>query len=168
MKPIALITISLLFHSLSFGQSLETDKLSKEKITTLSFLVGEWKGTGWMYGQDRTRHEFEQTENIQFKLDSTTILIEGLGTSNGKIIHNALAIISYNKENDAYNFHSYLANGRKGEFKAELKGDKFYWYPMDNMRYLIEVNDQAQWHETGEYNREGNWYQFFEMTLEKR
>jgi len=48
------------------------------------------------------------------------------------VTHNAMAIISYNKESDDYSFQSYLQNGRKGEL-----------------------------------NREGNWNQFFEMTLNK-
>ena len=79
-----------------------------------------------MIGQDRQRHEFEQTEDIQFKLDGTILLIEGKGTSNGTIIHDALAIVSWDKENDKYNFRSYLVNGRKGEYKAELIDEKFY------------------------------------------
>jgi hypothetical protein len=29
------------------------------------------------------------------------------------------------------------------------------------------MNDQGQWFEVGEMNREGTWYQFFEMTLNK-
>ena len=94
--------------------------------------------------------------------------MEGKGTSNGNVFHKALAIVSFDNEEDQYKFRSYLANGRKGEFKAELIDGKFYWYPMDNMRYIIEINDQGHWYEKGEYNNQGNWFQFFEMTLEKK
>lgn len=120
-----------------------------------------------MMKPDGTKSEFEQTEKIEFKLDSTAILIEGKGKSGGTIIHNALAIISYDREDQHYTFQSYLHNGRKGQFKAELIRDKFFWYPNEKMRYIITLNDQGQWFEIGEYNRNGSWYQFFEMTLDR-
>lgn len=109
-----------------------------------------------------------QTETISFKIDSTAILIEGLGTSNGKVVHNAMAILSYNKADNNYTFHSYLANGREGKFKAELIDSKLYWYPMDNMRYIIFLNEYGQWYETGEMKRGEDWFQFFEMTLDRQ
>ena len=168
MKRIALILgISLLFIGNSFSQSFETDSISKSEISKLEFLVGNWKGKGWLMGRDRTKSEFDQTEKIQFKLDSTAILIEGLGKSNGLITHNAMAIISYNKKDKNYTFQSYLQNGRKGEFKGELNDNKFYWYPNENMRYIIWINKNGQWYETGEFNREGKWFQIFEMTLDR-
>lgn len=167
MKPITIISCVFLSISYSFAQSIETDSLAKANISKLDFLVGNWKGNGWMYSQDRQRHEFEQTEDIQFKLDGTAILIEGLGKSEGKVIHNAIALITYDKKEGRYSFSSYLSNGRKGDFKAELIGEKFYWYPMENMRYIIEINETGQWFEIGEYKQSDSWNKFFEMTLEK-
>ena len=152
---------------MSFGQSFETDSISKYEVSKLDFITGKWKGNGWMMGADRKKAEFEQTEDIGFKLDSTVILIYGLGRNNGIIIHNAMAIISYNKKEKNYTFQSYLQNGRKGEFKGELVNGKFYWYPNENMRYIIELNEKDQWYEIGEIKQGENWYQFFEMTLDR-
>jgi hypothetical protein len=166
-KFILIIVITLLINGLAFSQDFSTDSISKSEITKLEFLVGNWEGNGWLMGRDRTKSEFNQTEKIQFKLDSTAILIEGVGKSNGMITHNAMAIITYNKSNENYTFQSYLQNGRKGEFKGELIENKFYWYPSENMRYIIWLNEKGQWYETGEFNREGKWFQFFEMTLNK-
>lgn len=151
----------------SFAQSLETDSISKSEISKLNFITGNWKGQGWMMGADGKKSEFEQTEKIQFKLDSTVILIEGLGKSNGRIVHNAMAIVSYNKEGNNYAFQSYLQNGRKGEYKAELINDSLYWYPNKNMRYIITLNEKGQWFEIGEMERNEKWFQFFEMTLDR-
>ncbi|WP_137092158.1 hypothetical protein [Mangrovivirga cuniculi] len=168
MKPAILILLfSVLFVSVSYSQSFETDSISKKEISRLNFMTGKWQGKGWMMGPDRQKAEFEQTENIQFKLDSTTVLIEGLGVNNGTVIHNAMAIVSYDKEEGSYNFQSYLHNGRKGEFKGELIDGKFYWYPNENMRYIIELNEQDQWFEVGEIRRDNGWFQFFEMTLNR-
>lgn len=151
----------------AFSQNVETDPVSKKAITSLQHLIGSWSGNGWMMGADREKHEFTQTEKIQFKLDSTAILIEGRGVAQGKVIHNAMAIITFGGEKDHFAFQSYLQNGRKGEFKAEVLSGDFYWYPMENMRYIIQINDQGKWFEIGEIKQGENWYQFFEMTLSK-
>ena len=159
--------IAILLANSSFAQQLATDSVIKKEISKLEFMVGSWEGEGWMMGRDGQKMEFVQTEEIQFKLDTTTLLIEGLGKHNEVVTHNALAIISFNKEVGDYSFLSYLQNGQKGEFKAELIENKLYWYPNENSRYIIWINSNGQWVETGEFNREDKWFQFFEMTLDR-
>ena len=165
MRSLLISALIVLITCQSFGQLSQTDAVSKSKITKLNFMVGKWKGTGWMHGKEG-KSNFNQTEEISFKLDSSAILIEGVGKSNGKIIHNALAILTYNKEDDNYVFRSYLSNGQNAEFKAELIDERFYWYPNENVRYVIWLKENGQWYEKGEYKRDANWYQFFEMTLD--
>ncbi len=67
-------------------------------------MTGQWEGNGWKIRQDRTIHNFHQTEEIQFKLDSTIMVIDGHGISDGEIIHKAFALINYNKIEDNNNF----------------------------------------------------------------
>ena len=166
MKIILAIILAILISNISFSQNFETDSISKAKIKELNFMVGHWKGNGWMANRNG-KSEFVQTEKIEFKLDSTAILIEGQGKANGKIIHDALAILSYNKTDDNYSFRSFLPSGKNAEFKAELIDNKLHWYPSENVRYVIWQNDNKQWYEKGEFKREGNWTQFFEMTLDR-
>lgn len=166
MKIYLTITLTFLISIMGFSQTSETDSISKAKIKELAFMVGNWKGTGWMMGRNG-KSEFEQTEKIEFKLDSTAVLIEGKGMSKGKVVHNALAILTYNKIENNYIFRSYLPSGMNAEFKAEIIENKLYWYPNDNVRYVIWQNDKGQWYEKGEYKRESTWSQFFEMTLDR-
>ncbi|MBT8295200.1 MAG: hypothetical protein KJO51_02175 [Gramella sp.] len=161
------ILVSFLNLQTSVAQSFETDTQAQNNIQKLEFLVGKWEGEGWRILQDGTKHTFSQSENVQFKLDSTALLIEGKGMANNKVIHNAMAIITSNKEPGKYEFQSFLQNGMKGSFKAEIKHETFYWYPNENVRYIIYINDKGEWYEKGEYNRQDNWVQFFEMTLTK-
>lgn len=149
------------------AQNYETDSIVQEEVLKLNFLIGEWKGTGWIIGQDMIKRAFDQTENVQFKLDSTALLIEGKGVSNGKIVQEALAIITYQGESNQYDFQSFLPSGQKGTYKSELTDGVLYWYPTNFIRYIIRVSEQGQWYEVGEINKVGNWYQFFEMTLDK-
>lgn len=166
-NKIILILIFMHFHIISWGQEYQTDSVAQAEITRLQFMLGRWEGTGWMMGMDGERHLFDQTEYIQFKVDSTLLLIEGRGRSQGKTIHHALAVVSYDKQARNYIFQSYLSDGRNGSFEAELIGDKFYWYPNEMIRYVIGLNDQGKWNEVGQMKRNDTWFQFFEMTLDK-
>ena len=75
------ILLFLNLHVLSFGQEFKTDSLAQVEITRLQFMTGCWIGTGWMMGRDGQKHSFNLSENIQFKVDSTLLLIEGIGKS---------------------------------------------------------------------------------------
>lgn len=167
MKTILFFAFAILFAGQSFSQSSETESTAKANISQLKFMVGDWKGTGWMMGRDGVKSEFDQKEKIQFKLDSTMVLIEGMGQANGKIVHNALALLTYNRDEDKLAFRSYMQNGQSGDFPAELIDGKLYWYPNPGVRYIIWINEKGQWYETGEFNRGENWTQFFEMTLDR-
>lgn len=168
LKSVFVIWILTSFQQSAFGQNVETDPKSKSAIKELGFMVGNWEGKGWMIGADRNRHEFNQTEQIQFKIDSTALLIEGQGIANNIVVHNALAIVTFAGEENHYDFNSFLQNGRKGAFKAEIKDQVFYWYPSESMRYIIQINEAGQWYEIGEINTGDSWFKFFEMTLDKK
>src|SRR5688572_25823844 len=78
-----------------WGQpSYDLNEAAQKKMSELSFLEGKWKGSGWMMGQDRVRSTFESEETIQFKLSGTLLEVEGIGKSDGKVVHHALAVIS--------------------------------------------------------------------------
>ena len=166
MRPLFFLTCFFICMA-SAAQNFETDKANQEHVRQLGFLVGNWKGKGWMMMQDGKKHFFDQTEKVQFKLDETALLIEGNGTAEGRNIHNAMAIVNWNKAANVYSFRSWLASGLGGEFKGEIKEGKFYWYPNANMQYIIWLNEKGQWFEIGEMKRNNEWFRFFEMTLDK-
>lgn len=149
------------------AQHFETDTVAQRHVSQLSFLTGDWAGEGWMMSQTGERAAFNQTEKVRMKLDGTALLIEGKGVSNGVVIHNALAVLSYDRENGNYDFNSFLQNGRKGLYEAEMIDGDFYWYPGDNVRYIIRIDDDGKWVEKGEFKSGDQWVQFFEMTLER-
>ena len=147
--------------------SYDLNAAAQKSMANLSFLEGKWKGGGWMMGQDQKRSTFEQEETILFKLSGTVLEIEGLGKSEGKVVHHALAVISPGEGDGKFDFTSFLQSGEKGSYPAELIDGKLYWYPVKEVRYVIEINEKGQWFEIGEYNAGTAWYKFMEMTLEK-
>ncbi len=167
-RPICLAFVLLGFQASAWSQpSYDLNEAAQKKLAELSFLEGKWKGSGWMMGQDQRRSTFESEENVQFKLGGTVMEIEGIGTSEGKVVHHALAVISAAEGDGKFDFTSFLQSGEKGTYKAEMKEGKFCWYPVEQVRYVIGINDKGQWFEIGEYNAGTQWYKFFEMTLDK-
>ncbi|MCE7055045.1 hypothetical protein LZF95_10200 [Algoriphagus sp. AGSA1] len=166
MKNLLLIVLICL-PLVASSQNFELNKEAKQELKKLEFLIGEWKGKGWMMNQSREKMSFDQTEKVTLKLGGTALLIEGQGEANGQNVHNALAIVKMGKENGKYDFHSYLQSNQHGTYESELVGEVFYWYPTNNVRYVIKINEKGQWYEIGEANAGGTWYQFMEMTLDK-
>jgi len=166
---IKLITV-LLIVSVA-AQAQELDKI-KSAMAKLAILEGQWQGTGWIQ-QGNSRSEFSQTEDVQSKLDGTTLLIEGKGYENDMLKFNAMAIASFDPIADKYRFHSFLNDGRftaaEGWFDDE---NVFHWQfavpSRGTVRYTIVLTEES-WQEKGAFNpvNTEQWYPFMEMNLTK-
>lgn len=145
----------------------------KEALSKLDFMAGEWEGSGWMFTQAGKKETFEQTENIQWKLEGAVLMIEGQGKNEGKVVHDALAIISYDPRKEAYGFRSYLANGMSGDYAAKILAENTLEWTIEApgriITYIITINEKGQWYEKGMMKMgERPAFQFFEMTLDKK
>lgn len=168
IKLICFVALVLGIKANAWSQpSYDLNEAAQKKMSELSFLEGNWKGSGWMMGQDRQRMTFDSEETVQFKLSGTILEVEGVGKSEGKVVHHALAVISVAEGEGKFDFTSFLQSGEKGTYKAEMVDGKLYWYPVGQVRYIIQINEKGQWFEVGEYNAGDQWYKFFEMTLDK-
>lgn len=169
-----LLFTSLFCHTLTAQTEAMEPAAALEK---LAFMTGKWEGTGWQMGQDRQRHTFRQTEDIYMTGAGEVMVIHGLGKTNDpetgeeKVIHNAVAMLTYNTREGHYDFNSYAVGRGGGNHIGKITGDNlFEWYletPNGQIRYTIGLNDKGQWHEIGEIAMGENWFQFFEMTLDK-
>lgn len=150
---------------------------SMDAMKKLDFLVGEWKGEGWIAFGAAQRRTFTQSETIQPKLGGLLLQIEGLGKSKdpgkeGTIIHNAFAIVSYDDKAKQIRWHAYTADGRYVDTELKpLQEKTVQWSiptPGQNIRFTMNLNEKDQWLETGEFSPDGNkWMKFFEMKLQR-
>lgn len=171
MQKLLLLTVwSLLLSTTLMAQ----EKISPEKLEAmkqLEFMVGQWSGTGWRMDHQGQKQTFNQTENIQWKLDRAIMMIEGQGKKDDTVVHDALAIVSYNETEANYNFRSYLATGREGSYTATLEDNQTFIWTIDapgvTIRYTIQIKDD-HWHEIGEMKRGEQWFLFFEMDLKRK
>ena len=76
---VGVIAVFCFFLTTVFGFSApgETDPVARAEVSKLAFLTGKWAARGWIMGRDRQKAEFDQTEDIHFKLDNSILLIEG-------------------------------------------------------------------------------------------
>ena len=145
-----------------------------DAMKKLKPLLGEWTGSGWIKMGPR-RFEFESSEVFSEKAGGMAIIVEGIHRMplpNGQkhVVHNAVAMITYDADGDHYRFISQLANGRGGDYKGTLTEDgEFRWVipdtPVGKMVYTISIGD-GEYSEIGELTTPGSEKRkFFEMKL---
>ncbi len=163
------LACAMLLSRMAFAQN---GGISKAEMEKLSGWVGEWKGEGWqMDQQTRQRVSFLVEEHVESKLDGLALVVEGKGTADGKLGHNAMAMIYFNTDKGHYEFHSLIMDGMatlaKGEFNE--KGE-FIWgfeVPGGEVRFTIKI-DGDTWTESGAFSMDGNtWYPTMEMKLSR-
>lgn len=173
-KLIAIVLLSGGFTPHLWAQ----DYVNQEHVKAMSALTnmaGSWEGGGWFMTRSGEKETFTQTEEIKFQLGGTILLIEGIGRDSNdaeKLVHHAMAIISYDPQKKQYAMKSYLADGRStsASMTIDAPGKITWWFEDGHggtIRYKINLSEK-DWQEIGEYSRDGeNWQQFIEMNLQK-
>jgi hypothetical protein len=151
----------------------------REKMKVFDAWVGKWEGTSTLQMGPGTPNPASVVENIQSKLDGTILLIEGIGKVKDeasdvlKIVHHAMAVLSYDRHRQEYKLKSYLNNGNSTDAWFKILDDHRYQWGFDagniKMRYSITLDPTAgTWAEIGEFSRDGGpWTKVFEMNLRK-
>lgn len=177
MMKIICIVVFCLYFGVSFAtaQFNEAEVAGKRsEMKKLEQLVGQWKGSGWSQ-QGKERVSFVGTETVQRKIDGLALLVEGRFTAKmpggeEKVIHETLAVLSYNPQTKIYDFNTFLASGAVGKHELKIVEDGWEWgfkIPQGVIRYKIKIADNT-WTEIGEIMMNGkDWTKFFEMNLKK-
>jgi hypothetical protein len=171
-KAIALLFVLLAPVSLMAQASVPAAAQATE-MKKLGFLVGRWKGEGWVsYGAGQKR-TFTIEEKIESRLDGQVLVVEGLGkNAEGATVHHAFAIASYDKEAKVYRWRAFRADGSSMDAEPRVGENSLIWGFRDpragEIRFTIRLNEKGQWFEIGEISRDGKtWMKFLEMTLSR-
>ena len=169
----------LLFCALSASVSAQTTSTNAGEMSKLNFLVGQWRGEGWILMGRNERRTFRQNETVQSKVDGTVLMIDGLGKgikageTAESVIHNAFAVISYNKDAKTFRWQAFRGDGTSFDVQPTITDKTIVWGFTDaragEIRFTIKINEKGQWFEIGELSRDTGktWLKFFEMTLDK-
>lgn len=139
-------------------------------MKALSWMDGVWRGPAVTTRPGGVKITVTQTERSGPLLGGAVHVVEGRGyNADGSTGFNALGIISYDPDKDAYSMRSY-AMGQAGDFPLVLTPTGAVWtIPAGpaTIRYTITAKDGV-WHEVGERVMDGQpTVQFFEMTLKR-
>jgi hypothetical protein len=154
----------------ALAQDTASVELRKAEMKKLEKLAGQWKGSGWsQYGPKK--EPFSGAELVQKKVDGLALLIEGkFNNSEGRVIHETLAVMAYDDKARAYKFNTFLASGGTGLYDLKMLPDGYEWgfqVPSGTVRFIIKIENDT-WFEIGEFSRDGKtWFRNFEMKLEK-
>jgi hypothetical protein len=171
MKRFLMILVFVLVSVFVVSAQVEnTAELQRTEVKKLESMLGQWKGSGWIQ-QGAKRETFTGTENVQRKLDGLAVLVEGkFANPEGKVIHETLAVLSFDAKMKNYRFRTYLASGMSGEYDFKLVADGSEWgfqIPAGTIRYTIKTANDV-WFEIGEFSTDGKtWMKFFEMKLDR-
>jgi hypothetical protein len=170
MRKMLMFLVSLL---------LATTVVASDEMKKVDFLIGEWQGEATIQmGPGKPQRVF-QTETVQAKLGGKILLIEGLGRqknddgTSGEVVHQALAVVSWDEAKKTYRFSGYTAQYPAMETTLDVTDGPVAVWAMDvpngKTRYTITLTEKGEWHEVGEFSRDGSkWMKFFEMTLTKK
>src|SRR5258705_3486870 len=122
----------------------------------LNFLIGKWSGEARVLRGPGEPVELVQTEEAQYKLDGLILTIEGIGRTklDGKIALQALGIVSYDDEAEAYRMRAYN-DGRylESEIKLSENGQGIRWgFTLGEIKTssVLRINEEGQWTELSE------------------
>lgn len=167
-----LAVLILMFAGISsvLAQTDQTVELKRTEMKKVEKMVGQWKGAGWIQ-QGPKRETFTGTETVQRKLDGLALLVEGKFSNDaGKVIHETMAVISYEPKETKFDFRTYLASGLGGDYEIKPAETGWLWgfnVEGGTIRYNIRIENDT-WSEIGEFSKDGKtWMKFFEMNLKK-
>jgi len=147
----------------------------KQELKKLNSFVGNWKGEATYMRGPGSEVSINQEEKIEYKLDGTTLMIEGTGRdAAGDIAFNAMGIVNYNVNSKQFKFKTYLKDGRSTDAYFNITGENTYEWGFDipgggKSKYTIIIDPvHKTWNEKGEYSSDGNnWFAFMELKLKK-
>lgn len=142
-----------------------------DRMAALSPLVGEWRGSGWMLLPDGTRQSFTSHEQVSERLSGNALLVEGQHRAgDGQLVHDAMAMITWDRAQNGYRMRTALASGMGGDFPLEIGPGSFRWtmeLPGGQIEYTAEFNKDS-WVERGRrIGADGQSIDFFEMQLQR-
>jgi hypothetical protein len=157
-----------------------SETVAKEKMKPFTHWIGRWQGEGSMQMGPGQPKKSTVDEHIVFKLDGAVLLVEGIGKSieaqpnDGKVVHHALAVLSFDQTTSQYKFNSYLKDGRSTQAWFNIIGENNYEWgfdaPTGKIKYRITIDPATKtWNEIGQFSNDqgSTWMKFFEMNLKR-
>ena len=148
----------------------------KPPVDQLAWMVGEWEGPA-MSRRGPEVHHLRQTERVEVQSGGMTLAVRGRGyeelaDGSEKVTFEAFAMI-FRERDGRLALRAFSMEGQYIDPTIEMKPDGLIWGFADprigQVRYTTTHTPADEWHEIGEWSRDGaTWTQFMEMTLKRK
>jgi hypothetical protein len=160
----------------ALAQRSDLEGEARDAMSKLAFLAGEWEGEATMDMGPGARHKVAQVETVESKLDGLLLVVEGVGhkVEDGKLVHHALGVISYDARAKHYRVAAYRQDGEMVNATGTFLPDGAFQWSFEitgqrRVRYTIRQSTDGEWLETGEMSPDGTkWLPFLDMKLRRK
>jgi hypothetical protein len=137
----------------------------------LAFLVGQWQEDASITRGPGGPIQVRQTEQVQFKLDSLVLLIEGTGrdAKTGEVAFNALATVSFDEATKTYRLRAHN-DGRYLETELIVADRGFEWgytAGLAKVSNRMTIDESGRWIEHTDVVNNGSPQRLLEMRLSR-
>jgi hypothetical protein len=147
----------------------------KPPVDQLAWMIGEWEGPA-SSRRGPEMHTLRQTERVEIQSGGTAIAVRGRGfekmaDGSEKVTFEAFAVLFRNRDSTLA-LRAFSMDGNYIDPTIVMKPDGLVWSFADprigQVRYTTTRTPADEWHEIGEWSRDGaTWTQFMEMTLKR-
>src|SRR5438309_604310 len=120
----------------------------------LDFIIGKWAGEARLLRGSGETVELFQIEEAQYKLGELLVMMEGIGRakSNGQVLLQALAIISYDDEGGTYHLRAFNDDHfLETQMNLLEDGKGITWaFALREVRTssVLRINEHGEWTES--------------------
>jgi len=147
-----------LITQISFAQSEEQKAMAK-----LSFMIGDWKGTGSSYPKEQNK-PYDVLSKVRYDLDGELLVLRHRGTRDGKSVLSLHTIIYYNAKEKQYYYNAYRKQGAR-PFIGNIVDGKLICTIGEDYRLIFQRTSEGLFNEYGEKRVDGIWVKNFEDLL---
>ena len=148
----------------------------KPPVDQLEWMIGEWEGPA-SYQRGPQTLPIRQTERVEIQSGGTAIAVRGRGffkhpDGTEEFRFEAIAVL-FNNRDGTLGFRAFNMEGQYIDPTIAMTPDGLIWSFDDprigKVRYTTTHTAADEWHEIGEWSRDGTtWTRFMEMTLKRR
>ena len=146
---------------------------ARERMKALEFMVGEWQGDAWSQMRPEVREIVAQQEIVESVAGGEALWVRGKGSKDGKVVHDAVALIAWDARSQRYTMWNYRAGSGPSAPELKVENGRVVWgisSPGHEIRFTMRLDEQGRWSEVGERSTDGGqtWSTFMGMTLSKK
>ena len=144
---------------ITYSQTEEQKAMAK-----LSFLIGDWKGTGTSYPLDNNE-PYNVLSSVRYDLNGELLVLRHRSKRDGDTLLALHTIMYYNKKDGFYYYNAYRGSGAR-PFKCQLNNNEFICEINGDYRLTFKRTENGEFNEFGQRLVDGEWVKNFEDILQ--